>query len=104
MPAVSPPEPARASSAAHSVSASVAIGDSTNPAPKDASPSPPTGNRVLVVQAGDSLWSIAKRLLGPDASPAEIARKVSRLWDINEDRIGTGRPDLLLVGTKLKLR
>ena len=58
----------------------------------------------LVVQSGDSLWSIAKRLLGPDASAAQIARKVSRLWDLNDDRIGTGRPDLILVGTKLRLR
>ena len=58
----------------------------------------------LVVQPGDSLWSIAKRLVGPDASPAQIARKVSRLWDLNDDRIGTGRPDLILVGTKLRLR
>jgi hypothetical protein len=60
--------------------------------------------RFLVVQPGDSLWSIAKRLLGPDASPAEIARKVSRLWELNAARIGTGRPDLILVGTKLELR
>ena len=41
---------------------------------------------------------------GQDASPARIARKVSQLWTLNEDRIGTGRPDLLLVGTKLRLR
>jgi hypothetical protein len=60
--------------------------------------------RLLVVQPGDSLWSIAKRLLGPGASPAEIARKVSRLWELNAARIGTGRPDLILVGTKLELR
>ncbi len=58
----------------------------------------------LAVQPGDSLWSIAKRLLGPGASPAEIARKVSRLWELNATRIGTGRPDLILVGTKLELR
>jgi hypothetical protein len=56
------------------------------------------------VQPGDSLWSISKRLVRADASPAEIARKVAHLWDLNEDRIGTGRPDLVLVGTKLKLR
>lgn len=62
------------------------------------------GQDFLVVQPGDSLWSIAKRLLGPDATPAQIARKVSRLWNLNGDRIGTGRPDLILVGTKLRLR
>ena len=72
-------------------------------APADRTSSGPNP-AFLVVQPGDSLWSIAKRLLGPDASPAQIARKVSRLWDLNDDRIGTGRPDLILVGTKLRLR
>jgi hypothetical protein len=60
--------------------------------------------RFLVVRPGDSLWSIAKRLLGPDASSAQIARKVAQLWKLNGERIGTGRPDLLMVGTKLRLR
>jgi hypothetical protein len=68
----------------------------------DPAPTPQGGS--LVVQPGDSLWAIAKRLLGPHASPAEIARKVNRLWELNRERIGTGRPDLLLVGTKLRLR
>ena len=72
-------------------------------APADRTSSGPN-QAFLFVQPGDSLWSIAKRLLGPDASPAQIARKVSRLWDLNDDRIGTGRPDLILVGTKLRLR
>jgi hypothetical protein len=75
----------------------------SDPAPEGKSSSGPKQDFV-VVQPGDSLWSIAKRLLGPDASPAQIARKVSRLWDLNDDRIGTGRPDLILVGTKLRLR
>jgi hypothetical protein len=56
------------------------------------------------VQPGDSLWSIAKRLLGSDASPARIAREVNRLWSLNRDRIATGDPDLLMVGTRLDLR
>jgi hypothetical protein len=60
--------------------------------------------RAYVVQSGDSLWSIAKRLLGADASPAQIAREVNRLWSLNEERIATGDPDLLMVGTKLTLR
>jgi LysM domain len=60
--------------------------------------------RFLTVRPGDSLWSIAKRLLGPDASAAQIARKVAELWKLNGERIGTGRPDLLMVGTKLRLR
>jgi LysM repeat protein len=75
--------------------------------PADSEPADRSSTRdpdFLVVQAGDSLWSIAKRVLGPDATPAQIARKVSRLWNLNGDRIGTGRPDLILVGTKLRLR
>jgi LysM repeat protein len=55
------------------------------------------------VRAGDSLWSIARRLLGPDASAGRIAREVNRLWQLNEDRIGTGNPSLIHVGTVLKL-
>jgi nucleoid-associated protein YgaU len=60
--------------------------------------------RFHVVAPGDSLWAIAKRLLGREASAAQIAREVTRLWSLNEDRIGTGDPDMLMVGTKLTLR
>jgi hypothetical protein len=60
--------------------------------------------RFYVVTPGDSLWSIAKRLLGSDAPAALVAREVNRLWTLNRDRIGTGDPDLVMVGTKLRLR
>jgi nucleoid-associated protein YgaU len=56
------------------------------------------------VRAGDSLWSIAERLLGAGASPAKLAREVHRLWSLNGDRIATGDPDLLPVRTVLRLR
>jgi LysM repeat protein len=62
------------------------------------------GSRYYVVQPGDSLWSIAKRLLGGDASAGRIAREVNRLWTLNRSRIATGDPDLLMVGTRLELR
>jgi nucleoid-associated protein YgaU len=55
------------------------------------------------VRAGDSLWSIARRLLGPEATAGRIAREVNRLWELNRDRIGTGNPSLIHVGTVLKL-
>jgi hypothetical protein len=61
-------------------------------------------DRVHVVQRNESLWSIAKDVLGDDASPARIAREVNRLWELNGSRIGTGDPDLLMAGTKLVLR
>jgi LysM repeat protein len=59
---------------------------------------------TYTVRPGDSLWSIARRLLGNGASPAEVAREVNRLWELNRERIATGDPDLLMVGTKLRLR
>lgn len=61
--------------------------------------------RVHVVRSGESLWSIAKQVLGGgQASTARVAREVNRLWELNQDRIGTGDPDLLMVDTKLRLR
>ena len=65
---------------------------------------PKRGDRQHTVTPGQSLWSIAAALRGPGASAAEIAREVNRLWTINEERIATGNPDLLMVGTRLKLR
>jgi LysM repeat protein len=88
------------------------------PAPAAPQPAPPTTASVsqsteppagpingprYTVRAGDSLWSIARRLLGPDASAGRIAREVNRLWQLNEDRIGTGNPSLIRVGTVLEL-
>ena len=96
-PVVAAPEPA--------LSATTQVRATTEPAAAEPAPSPsPAGPGYVIVEPGDSLWSIAARLLGKDASPARIARKVSQLWTLNADRIGTGRPDLVLVGTKLKLR
>jgi hypothetical protein len=49
------------------------------------------------------LWSIASALVGEQATVARIARRVNRLWTLNADRIGTGDPDLLMIGTRLRL-
>jgi hypothetical protein len=64
---------------------------------------PRIDGETYVVRSGDSLWSISRRLLGPDTSPGQIAREVNRLWELNRERIATGDPDLLRVGTKLEL-
>ena len=43
-------------------------------------------------------------MLGASASPARIAGEVHRLWQLNRERIATGNPDLLMVGTILRLQ
>lgn len=80
------------------------------PAPQPAATPPGDHSRHLagkdsyVVQSGDCLWHIAAALLPGDASDAEIAREVARLWKVNEAAIGTGDPNMIYVGTRLSLR
>jgi hypothetical protein len=40
-----------------------------------------------VVQTGDSLWSISQQWLGPNATPAQIADEVERIYTLNQDQI-----------------
>lgn len=62
------------------------------------------GRDLYRVRPGDCLWAIAAELLPPSAGSAEIAHEVQRLWRLNASRIGTGDPNLLMVGTELRLR
>jgi LysM domain len=79
-------------------------GDPAAPVSQPSSPAPrEIEGDAYTVRAGDSLWSIARRLLGPEASAGRIAREVNRLWELNRDRIGTGNPSLINVGTVIKL-
>jgi hypothetical protein len=59
--------------------------------------------RFHVVRPGESLWTIAEDLLGPDSSATRIAAEVARLWELNRDRIPSGDPDLIAVGQQLRL-
>ncbi|HYI35746.1 MAG TPA: LysM peptidoglycan-binding domain-containing protein [Thermoleophilaceae bacterium] len=59
---------------------------------------------TYVVEPGDTLWGIARAQLGGSPSNARIAGEVKRLWDLNDVAIGTGNPDLIMVGQRLKLR
>ncbi len=68
----------------------------------DTHPAGTTGSTV-VVAPGDSLWSIARRLLGPDASNAAVEDRVVKIWDANASRIGTGDPSLIFPGTRLRV-
>jgi len=72
------------------------------PAAVDAPPAAPVGD-VYVVRPGDTLWTIAERRLGPEATPSEIARFVDRLWNVNAAVIGTGSPDLIMPGQSLRV-
>lgn len=80
------------------------------PAPAPAATPPADHGRHLagkdsyVVQSGDCLWHIAESLLSGDASDAQIAAEVVRLWRLNEERIGTGDPSLIHTGTTIRLR
>lgn len=58
---------------------------------------------TYAVRPGDSLWSIARGLLPTDAGPTRIAQLATRLWLLNAARIPSGDPDLLHVGTQLRL-
>ncbi|MCI2237897.1 LysM peptidoglycan-binding domain-containing protein [Paenibacillus sp. TRM 82003] len=68
--------------------------------PGNARPAP-AGDEV-VVQRGDSLWSLARSLTGTDASPGDVLREQQRLYAANADVIGSD-PDVLLPGQVLRL-
>jgi len=53
-----------------------------------------------VVRAGDTLWDIAARHLGPDADAAAIATAWPRWFAANRAAIGPD-PDHILPGTRL---
>lgn len=55
----------------------------------------------VTVEAGDSLWAIAERLLGRDATTAEVATLVSGLYATNRAEIGAD-PDLIQPGHQLR--
>jgi len=57
----------------------------------------------VVVRPGDSLWSIARRLVAPSATNEEVEAKLVAVWDMNAKRIGTGDPNLIFPGQRLML-
>ena len=61
------------------------------------SASPQGDPRVVRVERGDTLWSIASRQLDPGASASEINAAVKNWYDANEPRIGPD-PDLIFPG------
>jgi hypothetical protein len=57
----------------------------------------------VTVHPGDSLWAIARHLVGPGADNEAVDRKLVAIWDLNASRIGTGDPNLIFPGTRLRL-
>jgi hypothetical protein len=82
---------------------SVSTPTTTTPSASASTATPITGD-TYTVQPHDDLWSIAERLLGGEPTNGRIAREVDRLWQLNEDRIWTGDPDLIHPGMVLRLR
>jgi nucleoid-associated protein YgaU len=58
---------------------------------------------TVIVDRGDSLWSIARARLGPSASNEAVYREVLAIWAINARRIGTGDPNLIFPGQRIVL-
>jgi len=56
----------------------------------------------VVVEPGDSLWSISEGLLGPNASPRRVMKGAERIHALNRERIGAD-PNLVLVGQMLSI-
>jgi len=76
------------------------------PPPRPAPPGPgphndPAAGSTVVVQPGDSLWSIAAARLGPGATDADIAAAWPAWHRANADAIGAD-PDLIQPGTALR--
>ncbi|KRF04266.1 hypothetical protein ASH00_14240 [Arthrobacter sp. Soil782] len=65
--------------------------------PRDSGSDPGTGPEEMVVQPGDSLWSLTARHLGPAASDAKVAEVWPQWYAANRDVIGDN-PELLLPG------
>jgi hypothetical protein len=56
----------------------------------------------LVVEPGDSLWSISEEHIGPGATPEQIAYEVESIFELNRDQIGEN-PNLIFPGQEFFL-
>lgn len=72
-------------------------------APPPAAALPPAATRaVRVVEAGESLWSIAATTLGAGAAASDIAAEWPRWYAQNRESVGPD-PDRLLAGAELQV-
>lgn len=59
------------------------------------------GDRIVIVEPGDTLWAIARRALPDGASNADIARSCGQWFAANRAVIGND-PDLILPAQRLR--
>ncbi len=64
---------------------------------------PTASGQTHLVTPGESLWQVASQQAGPGASNTAVAAIVSHLWTLNARAIGTGDPNVLRVGTTLRM-
>jgi hypothetical protein len=57
---------------------------------------------VVVVDPGDTLWSISAEVLRPNAAPWRVARGVERIYALNREQIGPD-PNVLFPGQRLSV-
>ena len=76
--------------------------DDEKGAPAVWQPVPEPSTTRLVVEPGDSLWSISEEHIGPGATPKQIAYEVERTFDLNRERIGED-PNLIFPGQEFVL-
>jgi len=76
--------------------------DDEKGAPAAWRPAPESSTTRLVVEPGDSLWSISEEHIGPGATPKQIAYEVERTFDLNRGRIGED-PNLIFPGQEFVL-
>ena len=69
---------------------------------KQATEHPRNARQEVVVSEGQTLWSIASKMLGRQATIAEISALWPRIYELNRTVIGAD-PDLLQVGSVLAL-
>ncbi len=74
-------------------------GEALQPSPGDRTAAPPSAGPILV-EPGDSLWSISQDLLGKRAAASAVASAWPRLWDANRALIGSD-PALIRPGMEL---
>jgi resuscitation-promoting factor RpfA len=81
-----------------------AVDKTAMPSGTDGGPSPPGQDQPapVPVAAGDTLWALAAKQLGPGASNADVSAEVRRWYEANRDEIGPN-PDRLAPGTKLRV-